>query len=235
MSTAAMMYHYRTQHVAYDIAAVKDLVRGDVLEIGAGTGRLIDVIGNNEGVVSYMGVELDIDRADIARQNHPGAVIITDDFLAYDFGRKFDTILFSFNVINEFITVDDKIRAIRKARDLLAEGGQILIFMPLHDFDAWRGTARLYQWQIMDDAQKPWQVSMDIKRDLFRQVSFCTVMYRNGNDVVTDSYQNSLATRNEILILLKAMDLNVVSEYTGKNPGKYPDLDDNIVFVAQKN
>lgn len=69
MPNIATMYDIRTKNISYDKKAFLDLVKGDVLEVGSGTGRLISIFRDSSKVKSYSGIELNKDMVDIAKKN----------------------------------------------------------------------------------------------------------------------------------------------------------------------
>ncbi|MCT4574832.1 MAG: class I SAM-dependent methyltransferase [Alphaproteobacteria bacterium] len=239
MPNIATMYDIRTKNISYDKKAFLDLVKGDVLEVGSGTGRLISIFRDSSKVKSYSGIELNKDMVDIAKKKYPKQEIINGDFLKYDFKNKFDSVLFSFNVINEFVSIDDKIKALRKAIKLLKGDGEIILSFSGHDFESWGKEFRQFQWKIMDDDNEEWNVSFEIKRNLLEQLSLCNILYQKDDVKIKDSYINSLMTRNELLILFKLLDLKIISEFFGKNIDKnsvkYPELGENILYVLKNN
>lgn len=238
MTNSAYLYDIRTRNINYDERAITELSKGHVLEIGAGTGRLINTLNNTPNVKSYTGIELSSEMINFAKQKFPETLIIQDNFLTHQFKQTFDTVLFSFNVINEFVPIEEKTRALKKAKELLSPKGTILIFMPIQDFESWHTKEKLFSWSIVDDYNQSWDVKLEIKRDLIKQISRCQVEYKHNNLIVKDSYTNSLMTRNELLLLISLSNLNIINEFQGNAiendlNAKYPELNDNILFVVK--
>lgn len=225
MINAADMYNLRTKNISYDKKAIKDLANGSVLEVGTGTGRLIDILVSSNQVNSYTGIELNKDMVNIAKTKHSTEEIINDNFSTYNFNKKFDTILFSFNVINEFISIEEKIGALKKAKELINKNGKIILFFPIHDFDAWKDDFKEFTWKISDDNNDNWKVFLQIKRNLIDQISECYIKYQKGSTIIEDTYKNSLMTKNELLIMFNLLNLTIEKQY--------PILDDNMVFILK--
>jgi ubiquinone/menaquinone biosynthesis C-methylase UbiE len=120
---------------------------GEVLEIGAGTGKNLCLYGAAELVVA-----LEPDRAmrarahDVAREARVPVEVVEGDAMALPFGdASFDTVVFSLVLC----TVADLERALAEARRVLRPGGTLRFYEHVRATDP-----RLSRWQ--DRLERPW-------------------------------------------------------------------------------
>jgi|GEM_PF-5731416 len=217
--TVAQFYDARTNRVTSDFHAVRSLVKGarNVLEVGSGTGRIVkDLL--DKGIQRIVGVESDREKWNIAFTRYgkiPGVEMVNDDFLEFYSKERFDRILFAFNVLAEFIEIPNRVLAIKRAKSLLSENGRIVLLNFLHDFGTWQSPESHYEFPINDERIGNWKCSITCLRDVINQISRCKIVYSTPDSPlqVTDKYSMALITRNELLTLFEAMDLEVSEEY----------------------
>lgn len=218
-TSAARLDDLRTRGIVSDRRMVEVLgAPGDVLEVGCGTGRVLQWLVATPGR-RVTGVERDAEKLRIARE-HPALSAAADlelveaDFLSYAPAAGYDRVLFSFHVICEFSTVAGRIAALRKAVACLKPDGRVVVAAPLHDF-AEMGRRNVSHRFRIGTAPDEWEVAIDCRRSSVQQVSHCVVTYTHATtgEVVTSAYENALITRNELLASYAAAGLEVEQEF----------------------
>jgi hypothetical protein len=96
--------------------------RGSVLEVGCSEGILVEDLASR----GFDALGCDLNGEVIERARALGRPVIQCDFLAHDFGRKFDAIM-SFHT---FEHLPDVVAAMRRASSLLEPGGALLLELP---------------------------------------------------------------------------------------------------------
>ncbi len=95
-----------------------------VLEIGVGTGRIAQKVVPM--CADFTGIDISsktIERAERNLANHNNINLICGDFMTYRFGRLFNVVYSSL----VFMHFKDKLHAVRKASDLLSDGGRFVV------------------------------------------------------------------------------------------------------------
>ena len=214
------LYDLRTRRVMRDIDPIRQLIKGSqyILEVGSGTGRILRHLAEAKNT-TFVGVEVDPLMYEIGQQNckvYKNVELIKSDFLQYKTDRKFDCILFSFNVLAEFLDVSSRFEALRKAKELLSTMGKIIIINELLSFADMSKMNVKYKFIIGDKSSGKWECAIDCSRDLIQQISRCRVTYSQiGGErlEVLDEYSNALLTRNELLTLYIGSGLKVDKKY----------------------
>lgn len=223
---AAELYDQRTRRRTEDIGAYVRLLHGarSVLEVGSGTGR---VLAGLHDVPRRVGVERSPEFHAIAQRrlgHESGVALINADFgtihhRSLPRGADFDAVLFSFNVLSEFLSTEDRVAALRRAAGLLGPDGRIILDNDLPDFTSWARGDAAYEFVFhgeCDGRPCDWQCQIRCERDLVAQLSNCEVRYVAmgvGHPEIVDSYRCALLTRGELLALFMAAGLRVVAEY----------------------
>lgn len=228
MMDPALLYKIRTDSIQTDLTAISSLCDGEtILEVGAGAGRIIKALANLKQAAVIIGVEsdgglVDLARSDDAIRNDPRISIIHADFLDYSPPAQVSRVLFSFNVICEFLDPRSRIEALRHASRCLTGDGRIIVFAPLHDFEAFADRETEHRFSIRDFDGQSWTTTIRCRRDHFNQVSHCVVTYVRDADghAVESRYSNALITRNELLASYEAADLVLLKEYTSYDLGE---------------
>src|SRR5262249_30103823 len=114
----------------------------------------------------------------------------------------------------EFVQPEVRIRALKRASELLTPEGLIVVMAQMQDFEAFAKPVSRHELELSDEGGS-WAVTIECVRDRAKQLSRCSVQYRNEStqEVVTDRYTVSLLTRNELLACYLAAGLVVESEY----------------------
>ena len=116
--------------------------QGSILELGCGHGRLLRTLGSP--TTHLVGVDLDLGLLDLARRAcekirpRPASVeLLQADMCTLDLGRTFDRILIPYCGLYCLADEASLITALRRARDHLAPGGELLFdayfIDPVHD------------------------------------------------------------------------------------------------------
>ncbi len=108
--------------------ALASQLRGDVLEIGTGTGATLKLIGDNREITSFIGVDLSNGMLDQARQVIPGVTFPIElrqmNAESLDFpDAMFDTVTTSLMLC----TVPDPAQALREMSRVCKPGGTIVL------------------------------------------------------------------------------------------------------------
>jgi SAM-dependent methyltransferase len=125
--------------IAYIVNALKSIPRPEisVLDVGGGIGSVGKVLADASGAVS---VDV-VDNSALAKKHflrHSRLRLVYDDFLNIRSLKKYDAIIFR-TVLHHIIgdssraTLAAQNKAIRKARDLLADDGKLLIIENFYD------------------------------------------------------------------------------------------------------
>lgn len=218
--TAAHLYDARTRSISSDLHAIGMLTKEmhNVLEVGAGTGRIVDYLARH-GACQVTGVEKDVEKAKIARKNTSrwhNTQILDEDFFNHCPKKKYDGILFTFNVFQELLEIEERIEALCRAGDMLTNNGRIILFNFLHDFAGWAAGEKKTELSIDSPAHGKWRCTITCKRNHARQVSSCEVVYKpedSTQDVIIDRYSLALVTRNEMLLLFRLTGMRLLREY----------------------
>ncbi|MCX5676456.1 MAG: class I SAM-dependent methyltransferase [Planctomycetota bacterium] len=139
--------HYRAEVVYYGehFAKVEEECRDAkaVLDVGCGTGRLLQLLGERHPQMDRAGIELNSARAGLARQK-AGCEIHQAPIEEFSSKRKFDVILMM-NVLSHIPTFDGLFRSVR---GLLNPGGKFILKVGELQDDVQRGD--LFDWGIPD-------------------------------------------------------------------------------------
>lgn len=212
----AYMYHLRTKNVVQDIEAIKRLTVGcqSLLEVGSGTGRILFSLNH---IDRRCGVELNDDFVMFSKKNNamPQTVsIYGENFLDAEISETYDVVLLAFNVMAEFLEIENRMALLAKCATLLTEKGRIIIINSMHDFASWAVAEKIFNFNLDDEeAARSWSCRIECARDLVQQISRCNVTYVSEENRVFDRYTSALITRNELLFMYKAAKLNVLEEY----------------------
>lgn len=242
-SNKAKMYDLRTKNISSDILTIKKLLSPEerILEVGSGTGRIILNL-QKHGFKNITGIEIDnlyykASLIKLESLNEPNIKIINTNFLHFSTKEKFNKIIFPFNVFSEFLAPEEKFGALSKAKELIEEGGQIILFNFVHDFKSWSEENAEYNFNIEDEEKNHWGCDIKCSRNLNKQLSTCNVTYKNINDfnTISDSYKMSLLTRNELLILFYSLNLQVINEYGSYDLDKFNDCSKIMIHCLTAN
>jgi SAM-dependent methyltransferase len=213
MHRSADLYDLRTQSIESDRESIGART---TLEVGCGTGRVVRWLLEC-GAPSVVGVDIDADKIAIAHSRFGAdsrVALIHGDFLTEPIPGTYERVLFAFNVIAEFAQPEVRIRALKRASQLLTADGLIVVMAQMHDFEAFAKAVTRHEIYLRD-ARGNWRTTIECIRDEARQLSRCSVQYvgEQTQEVVTDQYLVSLLTRNELLACYWAADLAVAAEY----------------------
>lgn len=236
--SAAQLYDARTATITSDRSAICKLVGAhNVLEVGCGTGRVIKWLeaGKTPRIV---GVEKDIEKLEVARKalaTSETVELVHADFLSFQTDESFDRILFAFNVLGEFLEIEERLLALRRAAGLLRQGGRIIAINAAHDFFSYATKHSMWKFPIRLGADI-WDVTIRCRREALLQISRCKVEYvnRESSARVCDSFTTSLLTRNELLALYAAADLHLVNEYGSYALDNLTDDSATLVHVLRR-
>ena len=217
----AVLYDMRTAKMTDEIDSLARLTAGcgSILEVGAGTGRVLAALPDS---VRKVGVEIDprfLARARTKLDGRANVFLIQGDFLTLALPGPFDAVLFPFNGLAEFIEVDDRIAALGRAAELLAESGRIIIVLAAHDFGAWARSEASWDFDLAapDPDGRRWHAHIRCQRESLAQRSRCEIVYTCIDDAempaVHQRYVNALITRNELLATYRAARLHLIEEY----------------------
>lgn len=102
-----------------------EFIRGPrVLDVGCGDGFLTKEVAKRYDKV--VGVDGSKDKIELAMKNVPGVEFHVSLFEDFEYDEKFDSIV----MINILEHVDDPVQCLKKARELLAPHGEVVIFVP---------------------------------------------------------------------------------------------------------
>ena len=219
---AARLYKTRTDPIQSDLAAISSLCDGEsILEVGAGAGRVLKVLAKLKQASVIIGVERDGALADLARadesiRDDPRIRVIHGDFSGYLPPAPVSRVLFSFNVICEFLDRYSRVDVLRHAARCLSGDGRIIVFAPLHDSESDSDQEREHRFSMDDPDGQRWTATIRCRRDHFNQLSHCAVTYVRDADgySVEAGYSNALITRDELLACYEAAGLVLSEEHT---------------------
>lgn len=99
-----------------------------ILEVGAGTGRLIDFF-IEQGVTSYLGVDTSPEMLSIAlAKSLPSGFSLSEmDILTGQLDKRFDFIMYPFNTANYILQPVELVAHLRKCRQCLCGSGHMLL------------------------------------------------------------------------------------------------------------
>ncbi len=105
-------------------------VRGTVLELACGTGRV--AIPLTEAGFSVTGIDISAGMLETARQKSDAVAWIQGDIRDFHLDRQFSTVIFVFNALCHLLTLDDFEACMRCVREHLAPDGRLIIdvFVP---------------------------------------------------------------------------------------------------------
>jgi len=224
---ASRLYKIRTDSIQTDLAAISSLCDGEsILEVGAGAGRVLKVLAKLEQASVIIGVErdaalVDLARSDEAVRSDPRISVIHADFSGYLPPAPVSRVLFSFNVVCEFLDPRSRIEVLRHAARCLTGDGRVIVFAPLHDFEAFSERETEHRFSMEGPDGQSWTTTIRCRRDHFNQVSHCVVTYVRDVDghAVESRYSNALITRNELLASYEAAGLVLINEHTSYDLG----------------
>jgi ubiquinone/menaquinone biosynthesis C-methylase UbiE len=218
LTSKAQLYDLRTANIRSDRFAIEKLIKPgtSVLEVGSGTGRILKwLTGRKHGRI--VGVERRADFLKVAASKFSESQnieLVKSDFLKYRSKDPFENILFAFNVFAEFITIKQRVNALKHAKSLLAPHGQIILINSIPDFNDWSLAQKEHRFRIGSGADS-WEVLVQCHRDMSIQLSSCEVIYTNvqSRKIIRDNYLSALITRNELLVTYQVAGLNLASEF----------------------
>ncbi len=215
---AAQLYDSRVRDLKTDIEFLKRFCeKSSILEVGCGTGRILRDIALSD---SYrcVGVELDSDKLKICRErlNKTNIELINTNFLTLTSSQigKFDRVLFSFNVLAEFLGPKIRRHALMVARSLLTEGGKIFITLPAPNDSVYLKPLDVITKKFPHNGTD-WTATFTITRDLALRRSTILVNYTTSDNKyeVADHYQNEYISREELIQHYQHLDLDLEEEF----------------------
>lgn len=168
------------------------------------------------------GIEKDREFCAFARQRVDEKSVITineGDFLSFDFDNRYDYVLFSFNVLGEFLDVRSRLAAVSKAKNILTERGKVIFFNPYLDPRKPLERNVTYRITLADEPGAPsavWYCEINCVLDYVCSTSRCTVTYTmvdRPDNTVEDSYCVALMSRSELLAIFYTSGLRVLQEF----------------------
>jgi SAM-dependent methyltransferase len=127
-----------------------------VLDIGCGQGMLLGAVARALPQASIAGIEPDVAAARIAHDAHPGATIITGDFLTMDLRPFRVDLAFCIDVL-EHIGNADLPAFLQRARSILAPGGMLVLHVPA--VNQRRHLARFRDWGHHDHEREGFEAA----------------------------------------------------------------------------
>ena len=97
---------------------------GPVLEIGSGTGRMIEAL--SKAGFECCGLDLSSEMVRFASQKVPGAQFVEADMRDFDLGTRFNLIFSANNTMQYLQSTDDFLSALRALRRHLRPGGRVV-------------------------------------------------------------------------------------------------------------
>lgn len=107
------------------LAAERNRAGGTLLEVGCGTGRVLEQLTGRFDSLS--GLDINEEMLGIARQRLPEADFVLGDMRDFQLSRQFDIILCLFGTVAFAKTVEDLHRAVRNMAGHLADGGVLVL------------------------------------------------------------------------------------------------------------
>lgn len=231
--TKADLYDLRTKSIE-DVAAIISLTKSHekILEVGCGTGRILLALFE-KGYKNICGVEIDdiFYKKALSKLDGRQIRIYHTDFLDFDESEKYDKVLFTFNVFTEYLSIAQKLAALEKAKQLMADSGKIILSNLAHDFKGWSSKEITHNFDINDQ----WNCQIDCDRNLLHQTSACSVVYTNkhSKESFHDHYKVSLITRNELLAMFRLLRLKVTGEYGSYSLDDISKTSDIMIHVLE--
>ena len=118
-----------------------------------------------------------------------------------------------FNVFCEFITPQQRIAALKKAKEMIYDDGVIVLANDMPDFSSWCKQEDCYEitLPLIDSNALPWKCKMHVKRNTIEQISKCQVQYiaSDNKSITEDSCTSALLTRSELLTLYNCLGFKI--------------------------
>jgi len=146
------LFQYATNWKAYFSSTIRQYIKGDVLEVGAGLGANTRFLVTS-AATSWTFIEPDIELAGKIDGNTSELTIlkrtVTGTIKAIE-SEKFDTVIY----IDVLEHIDESKAEIRKINNLLVKGGHLIILVPafqflFNDFDSQIGHFRRYNKTLL--------------------------------------------------------------------------------------
>lgn len=120
----------------------RDVCKGaeEILELGCGTGRVLGALGGHGARVT--GLDIDLDRLDLARESAPGATLVLGDMGSFSIPERFDRILIPYNGLFALGSDAHILACLRQVREHLVPGGCLYLDVYVMDDDT---EARLHE------------------------------------------------------------------------------------------
>ncbi len=217
--TPGELYDLRTARFTADHPAIEALVAGHrTLEVGCGTGRVLQwLVG--QGAESVVGIDIDADKLAVAQgkpglQRAPELQLLRADLLTFASPQRFERVLFAFNVLTEFLTVEAKILALRTALHHLEPGGEVVTITTPHDFASYAQQQISHSFELTAP-HDIWEATLICQRQQIEQRSQCEIEYRSRatGERIRDRWHASLTTRNELLAVYQAAGAKQITEF----------------------
>lgn len=239
---AAELYDLRTRHIAFDFPAINALIPADsqVLEVGAGTGRIIQQLRSKN--CQIVAVELNPDAAEILRQRFScdsHIQVKQGDFLSLSIHDNFDVVLFSFDVFSEFRSVENRIAAINHAGHLLRPGGSVILFNTVITSPNELSNEARFEFVIGDAESGQFDCRIACQRSALFGISHCSVEYQSVSHatatIVRDNFTRALLSRNELLTLFTLHpELECVEEFDARSMSSVTERTETIVHILRR-
>lgn len=236
----ATLYDLRTNKIYKERELLEALLKDtkSVFEVGCGTGRIISML--SDYVYSITGAEVNREFADRAKNRFSQNIninIIEGDFQEIDIHEKFDAVLFMFNIFCEFTTPQQRIAALKKAKEMISDDGVIVLANDTPDFSSWCKREDCYEitLPLIGSNALPWKCKMHVKRNIREQTSKCQVQYiaPDNKSIIEDSYASALLTRSELLTLYHCLGFKI-EEFGGYDFSKLTDKSTIMIHILRK-
>lgn len=237
----ATLYDLRTNKIRKEKELLEVLLESSdsVFEVGCGTGRIISMLSSR--VHNIIGVEANKEFADRAKSRFSQNInvnIIEGDFQEISVSEKFDAVLFMFNIFCEFITPQQRIAVLKKAKEMISNDGIIILANDMPNFSNWCKKEDCYEATLpsIEANVLPWQCKMYVKRNTIEQTSKCQVQYTapDNKNIIEDSYTSALLTRSELLTLYYCLGFKI-EEFGGYDFSRLTDKSTTMIHILRKN
>lgn len=114
---------------SYLFSELHNLTTKDVLDIGSGTGWLLEEM-REKGAQSITGIEPSEQNVALAKKAYPRVTTVLSSLEGFKTGEQFDII----TSIMVMVHVSDVGKAMEKIADLLKQSGELHIFVPPYDY-----------------------------------------------------------------------------------------------------